>query len=88
MNRLPEDLTRRVAGLIRAGWRNCEIESELGVNRNTISGYRQMMGVKNPASRIYPQIVADAQQMPIAHVAKKYGFSRQHIYNILKRGTA
>lgn len=47
-----------------------------------------MMGVANPSSHKYTQIVADAQEMPIAHVAKKYGYSRQQIYNILKRGAA
>ena len=88
MNRLPEDLTIAVAKLIRAGWRNCEIEKELGVNRNTISTYRRLMGVANPSSHKYPDIIADAKEMPIAHVAKKYGYSLQQIYNRIKRGVA
>jgi Mor family transcriptional regulator len=43
-----------------------------------------MMGVPLPQKARYLLIVADAKTMPIAHVARKYGYSRQQIYNILR----
>ena len=87
MNRLPYDLVRACAALIRAGRRNIDIARELGVHPQTVSRYRRMMGAPLPCKAKHPLIVADAKVMPIAHVAKKYGYSRQQIYNIL-RGAA
>jgi hypothetical protein len=84
MNRLPPELIKSVARLIRAGWRNIDIAKEIGVHEQTVSRYRRMMGVQLPQKALYPQIVGDAQVMPIAHVARKYGYSRQQIYNILR----
>lgn len=84
MNILPPDLIRSVAALIRAGKRNIDIVRELGVAPQTVSKYRRMMDYPIPQKVTYPLIVEDAKRMAIAHVARKYGYSRQQIYNIVR----
>ena len=78
------DAVRTAAKLIRLGYRNDFIANQLGVSPQSVSWWRRQMGYPSASKMQYSQIIADAGQMPITQVAKKYGVSRQHIYNVLR----
>ena len=82
---LPADLIASCGAMIKSGKRNIDIARELGIHPQCASRYRKLMGAGAPDSILGPKIIADVDRMPITEVAKKWGCSRQHVYNLLHK---
>lgn len=83
---IPADVIKEVGRLIRKGERNKEIAECLGLHPQRVSHYRIMMGAGSPSSILAPKIIADVYKMGnISEVARKWGCTRQHVYNLLHR---
>ena len=83
---IPADIIKEAGRLIRKGERNKEIAECLGLHPQRVSHYRIMMGAGSPSSILAPKIIADVYKMGnISEVARKWGCTRQHVYNLLHR---
>ena len=86
---IPSDIIKEVGRLIRKGERNKEIAEFLGLQPQTVSYYRRVAGAGSPSSILAPKIIADVYKMGnISEVARKWGCTRQHVYNLLHRAEA
>ena len=86
---IPSDIIKEVGRMIRKGERNKEIAEHFGLQPATVSYYRRTMEAGSPSSILAPKIIADVYKMGnISEVARKWGCTRQHVYNLLHRAEA
>lgn len=85
MRKANAEVIKTCLALIKKGMRNIDIAEQVGIPAQNISRYRRIMKAGKPADILGPKIIRDVDLMPIAAVARKWGCSRQHVYNLLHK---
>ena len=83
---VPAEIVQTLQEMVLENQSNADIARQLYVDPCTVARYRKLMGEPKLREKLYPLIQADAKELSVAKVAKKYGYSRQQIYNIVRAG--